>query len=663
MLALTICAIMIPIGFLAYEALLARAQYNQLQAANDATALAAAAFVSKVENAEETETAQNIGLHYFQKNKVHLSSLSGATLSDDAFQDKPEAGKSTVSISVDKTAKTVTVKSAFGLEASFLKIGVFPIHVISVAGPGKKDFSGDVCFVVDLSWSMILGTDRTAAGSRVWGYARRFVSAKRTTTTFSTTTTSEYNKDGSLKGTPVSTSTTPVTSAPETVAYTGTTVDTVGPTTGPTSSPPNTIHEDGSFTSTATTTTVTQVTQPAYVYYTYSGRGRATALALHASWSPRGPKNICVPRPGSVYYPGPIPASDPISEYITPGSPQPVIDAKTPKMLAVMQQCDSSWDAFSPKPYCPALRRAFASKDEFRAAVLEALLIESKRGNLETLETYGNAQERADKTALRFVTGFTPGRGYQLEYQRIALTFMEPRYDTTRMVRTFIEHAQSQGWDVHWSLIGYGYRVPNGANGKSVGPTQPDDGNVFHEATQLSDLVAGTISPGVYETPEVMLSPDSDNSEEVLDTLDMATLSGGTSTAHALREARAMFKGSRHRKGKPKTIILLTDGQPTDKVTGGKIDPSQSYQQAKAIGKEGIRLVTAGLFECAAVGPSGRKYVNTMALKAKNGAQSRSFGENKVGAVTQGDLKAMANDVENWLEKVVSTPEEGITLR
>jgi Flp pilus assembly protein TadG len=173
--------IVILLGALSFDIISIRDQFNQLQAATDAAALAAATYLSDPDNSD-TATVKQVGLTYFQMNQLTSGSLSSAILSSSALTDTPSTGASTLNVIVNLEKKTVTAQSAFGFCPFLLKfLGTYPLHATSTAGPGKSK-TGDVCIVLDLSSSMRAFTFRkqTAKFSRKFHKNSNFLEEKIT---------------------------------------------------------------------------------------------------------------------------------------------------------------------------------------------------------------------------------------------------------------------------------------------------------------------------------------------------------------------------------------------------------------------------------------------------------------------------------------------------
>jgi hypothetical protein len=655
---------LIPLGLFGYEATMAREQFNQLQAATDAAALAAATFLNGPQNIDLDSTTQNIGLHYFQLNRVSLSSLSTAAQVDDALKESPEAGKSAFTLTIDKDAKTVTAKSAFGLKPSILSfLGVFPLHAISVAGPGRSTL-GDVCLVFDLSGSMFYGTQR----NRAVYYQRHYI---RPRLALETVTDSVTVKDFKADGTPIDSLSSPVvtpsvTSTPVVDKDYALPFNSDETLASQTSDGPIVKKNDGSgdYSITETTTHIIRHHTAAYLYYTYtpcsnyddsnpgtwfqnSNTGEMPNWGFYIAPEFKDANIHVIPEPSEVTvdYSGGTDTSDGALE---------CIDGNTPLMLAAMKAVDN----LSSMPINPFTMRQF-TKDELKTAVQLSLLIEGKSRNLEDAASYAN-KYHANRSALKFIN-FVPSGGYLAEYQRIALTVPEPLHHEARMVHKFIDWADQQGWDVHWSLVGFGGYAPHDpavptVDGPSVDLTPFTAKSVF----QSGDAAPTYAEVADYAFPEVSLSTSNSNAQLVKDAVDVATVSSGTSTGHALQEARAQLKAG-HRPGRTKTIILLTDGVPTDTGSGA---------QAQLMAKEGIRLIIVGYFEiegvCEPHGNLDSGPVWVQVMKKKAGSQARAFafgGCNKVpNGIAPARLQLLEDQIFTWLKENVVTS-DSIALR
>lgn len=615
-LAAALLGILLPLGLLAFDLFSAREQFNQLQAATDASALSAAAYLADPENTDQP-TATQIALNYFQKNQVYQSSLAVATLNPAASTAVPNAGGSFFNLLFNAKDNTVTAQSAFGFRPPLLKFfGPFALHANSTAGPGTGKLRGDVCLVIDLSYSMSYASGK----KRSVRYIRRYHDAESKTTTSTSST-------GTVSG-PVST---------ENTDGSTTTVSTTANTT----TVPGPADADGNPTSTTTTTytTTTTVSTPEYVSYgeplTPPG-GNKPFIAK----SLLGETNRTIPAPGLVAFsPDPpvsgytpvLPPDPPVladgTTLETTSAPKLSVDAgNTPRIFAALNAFAQYYQGAVKPPYNPSTQARYTVQD-----VLTALLAESKLGNLEDAATY--ASKKANASAIRLIPGFQPAIGFQAEYQRLALTLCEARQTAVEALHYFVDNTRDQK-NIHWSLVGYG---------KFAAPHDPGS------TLDLSNV-------GAYQFPFVPLSADSsdDRAQQVLDAVDMGTLSYGTNTPAALAEGIRQVTGPGHTQGWPKTIILLTDGIPT---VGG------SGKQALLAGQLGIKLLTVGFFQGGYACPAGPKFI--VKLKAKGGylADSYKVGNCKTPLPVPDDIAAADRKVlQNVLMKL-SGGAGGISLR
>ncbi|GEM_PF-3312686 len=551
--ALVLLVVLIPIGAIAYDACMAREQFNQLQAATDAAALAAATYLNDPNNSDNTGTAQQVGLAYFQQNMLQSGSLSGATFSSTALSDSPMARASTFNL-VANANGTVTAQSAFGLQPFLLKfLGTFPLHASSTAGAlGTAGLTGDVALVVDLSASMTAGSNITTP-PHTSHYVRVYHKATATTPAYLT-----YN-----------------------------------------------------------------VAKPPSSYLPQLGNNLLSGFGL--SGRINGViQNAAIPDPAQVAF-APNPTVGSYTPVTAPpqiaSAPELSIDpTTTPMMYAALNAYAQAWSSNSVKPAAGAV----PTIEDVKAA----LLIESKRGDLENSTVYNSSN--AGISCLQYIPGFSPEPGYQAEYQKLALTLSGARQMEIEALHSFIDQMQASGSsNAHWSVIGFGASAPGGK------PTPPA------AATTLD-----TANPQAFHFPEVTLDPGANNASQVEAALDMATLTWGTDTPEALQEAVKMLNGSGHTKGSPKTIILLTDGMPT--LPG-------SYAAAKLAGQSGIRLVVIGIFLSNYAWPDGWHFVQELAKKTGNGSQAFKVGDGNPSPPSSALLSAAQGAINDILLKVTKT--------
>src|SRR5262249_35754867 len=147
------------------------------------------------------------------------------------------------------------------------------------------------------------------------------------------------------------------------------------------------------------------------------------------------------------------------------------------------------------------------------------------------------------------------------------------------------------------------------------------------------------------------LSQDSSNSQQVKDAIDIATVSGGTCTAHGLQQGRyQLLEGAGHRDGASKTIILLTDGLPTDVGSG---------QQALRIRDEGIRLITVGLYHTdLTMAQKGAEFVRIITRKAGRDSVSKSLRRKEFvdDPMSLDELAEWKDQIQTWLLSVSTRP-------
>jgi hypothetical protein len=266
-------------------------------------------------------------------------------------------------------------------------------------------------------------------------------------------------------------------------------------------------------------------------------------------------------------------------------APKLAIDAAgTPLLFNALNK----FAQLSPKPINQATGNKYTI-DEAKVA----LLVEAKRGNLDSNALYNSSH--ADKSITQYIGGFNPEVGYQAEYQRLALSVSQPLASEVQAVHYFMDKAA--GTDVHWSFVGFG----NGAPGIGT-----------REASVLDKTQVGS-----YQFPLIELQQDKQNHAQVLESLDLGTMSWGTHTYRGLMQGMQQLTGPGHTDGWKKTLILLTDGCPTQ---------GDAFSVVKQFPQKGIRLITIGFFEGDYAYPRGPAFVKKLTLKAGNGALSYTVG-------------------------------------
>ncbi len=484
--------ILVPLGLISYEAVMARQQYNQLKAATDASALGAATYLKDALDSDEA-TAEEVGLTYFRKNQLITGSLKEAVLSPTAFTDNPPAGESHFNLLLENGV--VVTESSFGLRPFFLSyLGTYTIRARSTAGTPNR-LTGDVVLVLDLSASMSFSTRRI----------------------------------------------------PKTARFT------------------RTYHRRTDF-----------------VDYRVTGPPGGRRPAKGADESQR-----TIPNPSLVaYYPpgenAPVQPPEPASV------PQLAIDGHTPKMQIAIDRFNKLQD---PKPIKPGTQRSVTADD-----IKLALLIEAKKGNLESRAKF--LDKKANLTDLKFVPNLenliaTPG--FQLEYQRIALTTEDALHTAKKAIHFFLDAKQSP--DIHWSFVGFGKKAGEevdleiGAKGTTLDPAKPGD----------------------FRYPIVPLTQTKNQSDgglqAVKDALDLSTISVGTNTPAGMAEAITQLTGPGHTDGFDRTMVVLTDGLPT---RGG------SANKVKEALRKNIKVIFIGYFLGGYAIPGGPRFCRRM---KKKGAQ------------------------------------------
>jgi Flp pilus assembly protein TadG len=655
-LAIAFAVILVPLGLLAYDVSSARLQFNQLQAATDAAALAAACWLSNPDHTD-LPTAKQIALNYFQKNSLISGSLSGATQNDNAGTDTlTTAGASELGL-VKNSDGTITVKTAFGLVPSALKfLGVYTLHANATAGPALGALTGDVIMVLDYSDSMGGGTNN--ANNRK--FARTHTKDRYTTTTTVVTATTDANGSATdSAGVPYAAiGNTPNGTVTSVANPVGSNTDLTAGPTSPTSKAgyPKTGNDIDSATgaSVAVTTTQTEskrtiLTKNGYTDYTLTTAGGIASYFFQGHGSLT---NNLIPNPDLIAYTPPpsdgngnptTPFTHPVTRAsgLPPaGSPELSIDSSlvvpnvdpgatptlnnpainspiTPNTTPLMfNAMNAFYSIYRPQPYTdPATGTTYPAGPLDATGnlvtpdrVLLALLIEAKRGNLDSVTNYEGGDDAANhygyayQSVLQYIPGFKyvpagmhdlqgqptvlvtptgPQPGFRAEYQRMALTICQPRHSVVESAHAFINYYSnpaSTGYnsDIHWALVGYGqHAYGDKALASKTPPTfDPTSETSMHE----------------WYYPYIPLNSSANNTREVLKAIDVGTLSGGTNTPDALTQAYNELTGPNHRANKSKTVILLTDGVPT---VGGSYHVAQ-----KLLAPAGINLVIVGYYEC-----------------------------------------------------------------
>jgi hypothetical protein len=355
--------------------------------------------------------------------------------------------------------------------------------------------------------------------------------------------------------------------------------------------------------------------KPAYISYQVRRPGGTNPELGKGPGGPnRGPNAAAMPDPSKIAFsPNPgvagYDASEPAVTEAT-SAPKLAIDPAGTRLFNAL----NNFAQLSPKPINPATGNKYTI-DEAKVA----MLVEAKRGNLDSGALYTSSH--ADKSITQYIGGFTPEVGYQAEYQRLALSVSQPLASEVQAVHYFMDKAA--GTDVHWSFVGFG----NGA---------PGIGN--REASVLDKTQVGS-----YQFPLIELQKDKQNHHEVLDSLDLGTMSWGTHTYKGLQQGMEQLTGAGHTEGWKKTLILLTDGVPTQ---------GDAFSVVKQFPQKGIRLITIGFFEGDYAYPRGPTFVKKLTLKAGNGALSYTVGSrNTQLPVTEQILAADRKIIEDILVK------------
>lgn len=215
-----------------------------------------------------------------------------------------------------------------------------------------------------------------------------------------------------------------------------------------------------------------------------------------------------------------------------------------------------------------------------------AALLEAKEGHLEDGNIFKSSH--ADQSDLS--NYIQPGRGYQAEFQKLALQSIEPLNSQKEAINQFLQDMQGSQ-DVHVSLVTYASEVSTGMDMKDNYETTKD-----------------------HHLPMVNLNKNESRIDQIMDAINPAPTFDNTNTGGAVLEAVSILTGSAHRENAAKTIVLLTDGKPN-------VGPDP-YAAAKIAGQKGIKLYTVGFFRTAAAQNGGPQVLNNMVANAGNGSKA-----------------------------------------
>ena len=232
-----------------------------------------------------------------------------------------------------------------------------------------------------------------------------------------------------------------------------------------------------------------------------------------------------------------------------------------------------------------------------------AALIESKRGNLNNQASYDKAKV-ADSVLgdpnLPWKNQIKIGEDYRGAYQEASLPFVHPLADAKKDVIDFVNYVTSKNSDVHVGLVGFAPYAGGAPNKKQYREGEDFFNSYSTSATKEADI------------PVIRLTQGANKAKETIDAMNPCVTFEGTNTTSALKVAHAMLMGSGHRKGKPQTIILLTDGVPT---VGGYI------KESKKIGEDGIRVLAIGFFHTNYAKKRGPRVCTKIVRAVQNGSR------------------------------------------
>ncbi|MBX9567452.1 MAG: VWA domain-containing protein [Candidatus Obscuribacterales bacterium] len=203
-----------------------------------------------------------------------------------------------------------------------------------------------------------------------------------------------------------------------------------------------------------------------------------------------------------------------------------------------------------------------------------AALYEAKMGNLESKEIF-NSSKAANSDLMKYIT---PAKGFQDDYQKLALDATQPLADAKSAVTDFVAET-SQTKTIHTALITF-------SGGVSRGPA----------STQQQDVYDSYSTRTNFRLPNIELNKSEPKQGDVIKAIAPSPCFMETNTGDALRAAMDMLKGDGHRKSVAKSIIILTDGKPNPPRGNYETGLTDAVNVATEAGKNGIRIYGVGFF-------------------------------------------------------------------
>lgn len=215
-----------------------------------------------------------------------------------------------------------------------------------------------------------------------------------------------------------------------------------------------------------------------------------------------------------------------------------------------------------------------------------AALVEAKLGNLENAGIYESSHANLSPLAKY---NLVPGPGYQDEYQKLALSAIQPLSDEKDVLADFLTTVGANP-EAHFSLVTFSTNV-SGAEGHDEYSTRSN-----------------------FRLPQVDLNKNDSRAEDVNTALGPAPSFNSTATGDAMLKAIKILNGDQHREGVQKTIVLLTDGLANH--------GSSPTAAAKLANKSDIKLFTVGFFHSKKAQSSGNALLNNLVATAGNGSKN-----------------------------------------
>jgi hypothetical protein len=667
--------VLIPIAVLTYDLTLIRQQYNQLKAATDSAALAAAVWASNPENISGSPQAVNdaaemIALPYFSANGLATGPKYGGSLhdaevatSDISTESLHKLGQSRLYVTVDATTSRVVAESDFCIQPSLMSMfGLYTLHARSVAGPGNGA-AGDVVFAVDLSASMTLSSPRGLNVVRTHPKRVREVKELKTTNIIH-----RFSIPGHLAlEAPAPSSTDPLVMPNQKLHLQGENlhpycargyidnwfnpqipnVDAIDFTPNPN---PTNYHPSAPI----PTPVLPNTKAPRLVINTQNTPLLYALMNDFASKDPNVP--ITLNYPNWPAWP-PVNPQKPYTYFDVRGSSAPPTSAEL--------QAGIIYDGSDPShlPYndsTPVRIKSFQLVTI--PEMMTYVLLAAKEGFLADQAAFDKAMQQYPEVLFTIKTYFPKlgtaalpfSNDYRREYQKLSMCITQPVETQVSIMHDIIESFAGSSDAPHWSLVGFGQFAPG--TGRRPGQRPPSNEQTPpYDYTPL-DKRKKPRQPDEFQFPLVPLDAGRLNDKEVLAVIDEATVSYGTATPEALQEGIDQLNGNGHRQGKNKTLILLTDGIPT---MGGSFNVIKTNKKRNHPGIQGIRLIAVGLFEGSYPCPGGPRFLTKLVKKAGQGAVLYPYRDltrncGKLAGDPSVDLHKDATDIANFVKKSLS---------